>query len=295
MASSRQTTVLFADVAGSTKLFETAEDPLAVEFIEQCLGKLRHATESCGGRVVKTIGGAIMALFATPDAAARAAAAMHIAVESLPAAARQCRPAVRIGFHAGPVIQRDNDVFGDTVNVASRLAEQATKGQVLTSYATTSCLSPIIRSSTRRLYPIRLKGKAEQVALCELIWRQSPDVTDLARAAALPAAANASLRLVYQGRNIVQDPEKHSVLMGRDGGCDVVISDWKASRFHCTVERRPDRFVLRDHSTNGTYVALEGGEEILLAREEYSLHRHGWITFGQAQSDASEAVEYFCE
>lgn len=293
MPEGRQTTVLFADVAGSTKLFETAEDPSAAAFIDQCLGELRRAIQSCGGRVVKTVGGAVMALFPTPDSAARAAAAMHIAVESIPAA-RHGRPGVRIGFHAGPVIQRDDDVFGDTVNVASRLAEQATKGQVLTSFDTTSRLSPIIRSSTRRLYPIRLKGKAEQLGLCELIWRHSPDVTDLAGATP-QASANARLRLVYQGRSIMQDLENHSVLLGRDSSCDLVISDSKASRHHCTIERRLDRFVLRDHSTNGTYVRVEGGEEMLLAHEESSLRQHGWITFGQAQGDASEAVEFFCE
>src|SRR6267143_3004961 len=149
MQSNRQTTVLFADVTGSTRLYETAGDSRAVEAIGVCMQKLREAVELHGGRVVKTMGDAVMALFPTPNAAAAAAARMQTDVESLPAVEGR-KLGLRIGFQSGPVIQRENDIFGDTVNLAYRLHEQAVKGQVLTSDDTASLLAPVIRSATRR-------------------------------------------------------------------------------------------------------------------------------------------------
>src|SRR5206468_1215745 len=154
---------------------------------------------------------------------------------------------LRIGFHAGPVIQRNNDIYGDTVNVAYRLHEQAKRGQVLTSDDTASLLPQLLRNSTRLLYPVPVKGKAEDVALCELVWRQSPDITDLATTMSVLRIPLARLRLKYLGRDIARRRGSDSLLIGRDAGCDLVVADTKASRQHCTIERRQDRFLLRDH------------------------------------------------
>jgi adenylate cyclase len=294
MEPNRQTTVLFADVTGSTRLYETAGDSQAVEEIGVCMQKLREAVEAHGGRVVKTMGDAVMALFSTPNAAAAAAARMQTEVESLPAV-RGRKLGVRVGFQSGPVIQREDDVFGDTVNLAHRLQEQAVKGQVLTSDDTVSLLPPVIRSSTRRLYPVPVRGKAEEVELFELLWEKNADVTDVARTVSLLRSPQARLRLVYRGQDIVRRRGSESIMLGRDETCLLVVADPKASRRHCTIEQRQDKFMLRDHSTNGTFVTVDGEPEVLLQREEFQLRKHGWITFGQSRADTWEVVEFFCE
>jgi len=102
------------------------------------------------------------------------------------------------------VIQRENDVFGDTVNLAYRLHEQAVKGQVLTSDDTASLLAPVIRSATRRLYSVPVKGKAEEVELFELLWEQNADITDVAQTVSLLRSPQARLRLVHRGQDIVR-------------------------------------------------------------------------------------------
>jgi adenylate cyclase len=293
-SESRQTTVLFADVTGSTKLYEAAGDALAAEAIGHCLEKLRLSAEATGGRVVKTMGDAVMVLFSSPDAAASAAARMQVAIESLPPLGH-IKLGVRIGFYAGPVIQRDNDIYGDTVNVAYRLHEQAQKGQVLTSDDTASLLPQLLRNSTRLLYSVPVKGKAEDVALCELVWRQSPDVTDLATSMSVLRIPLARLRLKYLGQDIARRRGSDSVMIGRDPACELVVADSKASRQHCTIERRQDRFLLRDHSTNGTFVTVVDELEVVLQREEFPLRKHGWIAFGQSRAGTSDIVEYFCE
>jgi hypothetical protein len=221
---------------------------------------------------------------------------MHLAVSALPPIEGQ-RLSLRIGFHAGPVVQRDGDVFGDTVNMASRLAAQATKGQVLTSADTVAKLSPLLRSSTRQLYDIAVKGKADEVSLCEVLWSKDPDVTDLPLAQADKPTHDTRLRLRLGNREMVRKRRVESITIGRDPDSTLVLTeDETASRQHCVIERRQNHFVIRDHSSNGTFIFVEGDkDDIVLRREEFVLRGHGWITFGRPRNEAAEVAEYFCE
>jgi adenylate cyclase len=289
----REATVLFADVSGSTKLYETAGDAAALEGISSCLAALRKATEAAGGRVVKTIGDEVMAVFPRPDAAAVAAAEMQGKIDVLPEVAG-FKLGVRIGFHHGPVLQREDDVFGDTVNVASRLTQQAQKFEIITSAETAARLGPIFRGQLRALHAIPVRGKAEEVAIAELVWRRDANATVFAGTRQMRTLAGA-LRLSYRGREVMRRRDEDSITLGRDPACGLVIGDDKASRQHCTIERRQDKFVLRDHSTNGTYVTHDGDTELLLRREELALRKHGWIVCGQSRSAGTEAIEFFCD
>ena len=280
----RETTVLFAGVSNAT-----------LDAVGACFQRLREATKAAGGRVVKTIGDDLMALFPSPDAAAGAAAAMQKTIEEL-AEAGASRPGVGIGFHSGPVLQREGDVFGDTVNLAARLAKQAVRDQILTSAETAGALSEPYRACLRQLYSIEIKGKAEQVGLCELVWRVGND-TDrfdaLMRAA--PRARQALLRLVYNGREIPRRRESDTFSIGREPDCDLVIVHHLVSRRHCSIQRRSDKFVLADQSSNGTFVRVEGDSEFALHREEFILRRNGCISFGQPREGSEHFIEFFLE
>jgi adenylate cyclase len=292
--SGRETTVLFADVTGSTRLYEVAGDNIALQAIRMCIEVLRRAAEAAGGRVVKTIGDEVMVLFASPDHAADAATRMHSAIEQLPTVGDH-KLGVRIGFHAGPVIQKDSDVFGDTVNTASRLVEQATRDQVLTSAQTVSMMAPALRNSSRRLYDITIRGKLDDVALCEFLWRASPDITHYPSAVAAEQKVDQRLRLHYRERELVLRRKVELISVGRDPGCAFVVADATASRQHCVIEKRQGKFVLRDHSSNGTYVAVEGEGETVLRREEMALRGRGVLAFGQSTAQTDDVLKYSCE
>lgn len=295
MRPNRETTVLFADVAGSTKLYEEAGDKKAADGIRNCLAALRGAAEASGGRVVKNIGDEILALFPSADRAAEAATRMHVAVHALPAIEGQ-KLSLRIAFHAGPVVQRGGDVFGDTVNLASRLVAQATRGQVLTCAETVKKLTPVLRNSTRQLYDITVKGKAADIALCELLWSKSADTTDFPLAETSKNARKPQLRLRFGEREIIRRRVVESISIGRDPQSTFAIDDSTVSRRHCVIERRQHNFVLRDHSANGTFISLGAEQaEIVLRREEFVLRGHGWLSFGQPKGMAAHAIEYFCE
>jgi adenylate cyclase len=75
----------------------------------------------------------------------------------------------------------------------------------------------------------------------------------------------------------------------------MVIPDRMASRIHCEIELRMDKFVLNDRSANGTYLSVEGQGEMVLRREECILRGKGRIMLGQSQATATEYVEFICE
>ena len=286
--------MLFVDVSGSTRLYESAGDAVAHAAIDKCITIFKDKTAVVGGRVIKTIGDEVMSTFPDASSAAGAAIEMQNAIDELPPVANT-KIGVRIGFHFGPMVERDNDVFGDSVNLAARLAGLASKGQIMTSRETVEMMTPLMRSSSRRLYSIEVKGKATPVDLYEILWQQSEDQTTLATNRSMVKQKLTTLRLKYLEQEIVLEGAKTSVMLGRDKAGDLVIIDRMASRQHGKIERRLDKFVLADHSANGTYVTVEGESEVVLRRAEFSLRGHGWISFGQPRATATETVEFYCE
>jgi adenylate cyclase len=286
--------VLFADVSGSTKLYEVAGDAVAHAAIERCIKVMREKTVNAKGRVIKTIGDEIMAAFPTASAAADAAIEMQLGITAMPRVSNT-QIGIRVGFNYGPIVEREGDVFGDAVNLASRLAGVATKGQIITARDTVMRLSPMLKGATRAITTIQVKGKAEEIQVYELIWQQSEDMTTMATSKAVFKSRDAKLRLLVQGKEMMLSSERPAVALGRDQSADLVIAERMASRAHGKIERRLDKFVLTDHSANGTFVTIEGDKEIVLRREEFTLRAHGWIAFGQSRATATDVVEFFCE
>ena len=292
---SGQTTgcVLFADVSGSTKLYDSVGDAAALAAIELCLRLFSALTEQHGGRVVKTIGDEVMAIFPGAAEAGRAAVDIQLGMREM-APVDKVRLGVRIGMHQGAVTERDGDFFGDTVNLAARLTDMASSGQIITSLETVDKLEPIQKMDCRTLYSIAVKGKEDEVRICEVLWSDADDVTQLVAQRATTDQGE-QLRLVYRSRVVVLDDQRRTLVIGRDATADLVVPDRMASRVHCEIERRQDKFVLTDRSANGTYVTIDGDREIVLRREEAMLRHHGVIALGQSQSTATERVEFFCE
>jgi adenylate cyclase len=290
--ASSELAVLFADVSGSTRLYETLGDERALATIGQCLALVREACNGHAGRVIKTIGDEMMAVFPLADQAAQAAAAMQARISNEPFAVGQ-RIAIRVGFHFGPALETDSDVFGDSVNVAARLAGVAHASQVITSAATASMLSPWLRARTRELTALTVKGKLRDMSVYELLWQESND--DLTTLSTRVSVSPVRLSIRHGSRELVLDERQATLSLGRDAQSDVVIADRMAARMHAHSERRRDRFVLVDHSSNGTFLTLEGEPEIPLRREEFVLRGRGRISFGHAHAaEPRETVDFAC-
>lgn len=291
MAQQTELAVLFADIAGSTKLYDTLGDDQAKALIDECLGLMRGVISRYEGRVVKTIGDELMCVLPDADSGHLAATDMQVKVFGLPAVSNVKR-AIRIGFHSGPVIEADNDVFGDTVNMAARMAGLAKGMQIITTLDTVERLSPALQNSTRKIAALAIKGKGDDVEVCEVIWQDSEDLT-MATPSIRPAATVTRLRVVHGGKELVLDQSSDALLLGRDAGCHIVLADRMASRVHARIERRRDKFFLVDQSTNGTYLTLAGESEITLRREEAFLRGRGQIAFGHSLGQSGEDTVEF--
>ncbi len=170
--------VLFADVSGGTRLYESVGDAAAHAAIDVCVKLFAGITRRHGGRVIKTIGDEVMCVFPDATAGGRAAAEMQNALNTL-APVGSVRLGARIGLHHGPLVVREGDVFGDTVNLAARLTEMASRNQVITSLETVERFEPLLKEDCRRLYAIPVKGKENEVEMCEILWAGADDPTSL--------------------------------------------------------------------------------------------------------------------
>jgi adenylate cyclase len=281
--------VLFADVAGSTRLYEQLGDALALSTIDQCLALVRDASGGHGGRLVKTIGDEAMVVFPTADQAISAAGEIQLRMNSL-VHERNLRIAFRVGVHCGAAIESQGDVFGDSVNVAARMVALAKSGQVILTASTAERLSPELRGKVREVDVMTVKGKEKDIAIMELVWLDSAELTTLTTR---PKIRVARLQLVHGTREIDLGPGATTITIGRDAQCDVVIADRLASRQHARIERRRDKFVVVDQSSNGTFVTIEGEDEVQLRREEMFLRERGHISFGHAyEADPVETLVF---
>jgi class 3 adenylate cyclase len=283
--------VLFADVAGSTRLYEQLGDTHALAAIGGCLALAQDAAAGHGGRLIKTIGDEVMLVFPTADQAATAAVEIQRRMSEL-ARVGNFRVAFRIGFHFGPAVEAEGDIFGDSVNVAARMVALANGGQVILSATTAEALSPHLHGQLRHLDVLTVKGKEKDIGIVELLWQDSAELTALVTRPKLRAAG---LELRHGARTIQLNANTSSFTLGRDAQNDVVIADKLASRLHARIERRRDKFVLIDRSSNGTFVTVEGEREIQLRREELLLRGRGHISFGHSyEADPVETLAFAC-
>ncbi|MFC4521114.1 adenylate/guanylate cyclase domain-containing protein [Cupriavidus pinatubonensis] len=287
-----QGSVMFADLSGSTRLYEVAGNAAAMAAVARCLGVMRSCSQDCGGRIVKTIGDEIMVVFPAAERALQAALDMQHAVAELPPVAG-VPMSIHIGFHHGPVLSDiAGDVFGDTVNLAARLSKLASRGQIITSAESVGGLPDWLRRTTRYLYPIQVRGREQPVELFEAIWQQATDLT-LIDTESPRTACSVFLTLRYRSALVEMNLASAPVTIGRDSTMTIVVADRRASRFQATVESRAGRYVLVDRSSNGTHVTIDGEESFILRRDDVMLRSHGWITFGQSMEGVDEGVEFF--
>jgi class 3 adenylate cyclase len=263
--------VLFADVCGSTQLYERHGDLHAHQIIADCMKVLARLTEAESGTVVKTIGDEILCTFDSADAALAAASAM------------QDRPlgeqlSIRAGLHFGPVLHAAGDVFGDTVNVAARVVALASAGELLMSGELVGALSPLARGRTRWMDRLPVKGKREPIEVHRFVQTEE-NLTVLPGAVRAPEHRSDELVLVYKGAEVRVDATQGFVI-GRLEDCNLIVPDIHVSRRHAGIELRAGRFYLTDFSTNGTYVTV-GGDTVLLKRESLQLQGSGRIALGR--------------
>lgn len=281
--------IVFADIGESTKLYDTLGDARARRIIADCLEWMSDSVARHGGRVVKTIGDEVLAVFDRPDPAVDASTDILSGVQRV-AEQHGIGLTAHAGVQVGPVIEEGGDVFGDTVNVACRLVGLAKSDEVLTTAEVVDELGPALRASARPIDWIAVAGKRERLQVYS-VGHDGMDTGEMTMASTMSGAWSASspsrLILRHEGQVFQVSEESPTLTLGRDPTSGLVLASRWASRNHARIRLKEGRFVLSDQSTNGTWVAPEQGALVRVHREELSLPFAGKIGAYQSSEETS--------
>lgn len=288
--------ILFADVVGSTQLYEQLGDDRARAMVAHCVGIMREATEEFSGSVIKTMGDEVMSTFPSADDAMNSAKQMQ---ETISADAllrhEHGQVAIRIGCHFGPVVVEGHDVFGSAVHTANRMTSQAKAQQIITTAVTVEQLSEEWRGLVRQIDIATVRGRTGEVELFEVLW-QPDEATKMLRTVGFGQSVSRTkrLKLSFKGQEVtVGDGRKYATL-GRAEGNDLVVEGNLISRVHARIETSKNKFTLVDQSTNGTYVQTVSGEEIFVRRDTTQLVGEGVIGLGEIAAPGTPLAVHYC-
>ncbi|MGH8492370.1 MAG: adenylate/guanylate cyclase domain-containing protein [Moraxellaceae bacterium] len=284
--------IMFADVAGSTRLYERIGDRAAREAISQLLDRMMVVAQRYSGVLVKTIGDEILVRFPTAERAVSAAISMQEELTADTTSAVKLQ--MRMGLQWGPVILENGDVFGDAVNVAARMSAIARAGQIITTRETVGSLPEAMVARTRLFDTTQVKGKQDSLVIYEVLWEEEGNATVFIASTSpgIRTEAPSTLELRYQDKTQTVTLGS-TVGIGRADSCEFTVASPLASRLHARIESRRSKFVFVDASTNGSYVRTEDGNVVYLRREELPLWGSGAISLGGDFGEDSSHLLHF--
>jgi len=284
-------TVMFADVVGSTSLYEKYGDEAAKSAIDGCIEFMLNIAKKFDGVLIKTIGDEIMCRFPDANSAVEAACEINDTMV-MPFGAQRLFLSVKIGLHHGEVILDGNDVFGDAVNVAARMAGISKSQQIITTQDTYNALNPSLKDKGREFDKTTLKGKSEPVTIYDIVWSSNDDKTSVVFATG-NITQDSNLELAHNGNTVSLSKDDLPFVIGRSPSSDMIVDSSLASRTHIKIDYSRGKFVAADTSTNGTYLKLENGKEVYLRREEMPLSSTGFISPGEKISGEGTSLIAF--
>jgi serine/threonine protein kinase/class 3 adenylate cyclase len=276
-------TVLFTDVAGSTSFFERNGDTAGLAMIHRHDELARNAVQQHAGKVIKMIGDSAMAEFPDPSSAVRAGVEIERQFlklnSTLPLSERV---EVRIGIHSGVGFRRGNDLFGDVVNVAARIAKRTAPAQILISRSVYEAASKESDLRCQWLSKLTIDGRVEKEDIFEVAWTDAEtyrEVRDrLAGPSSIPSrykvlsqVGTGGMGVVYKARDLETDEIVALKILKPEIATDPAVQE-NFKRELCLARKITHKNVCRIHDfsrSNGTaYASMEFIEgESLLSRQ----------------------------
>ena len=293
-------TVVFADISGSTSLYETLGNERATEAVTQVTQWIADTIEAHGGRVVKKLGDGVLCIFGDAAGAVSATATMlrqhHERLGRWP---QPLRMDIRVGVASGEVLDVDGDCYGDAVNVASRLCERAGPGEIWTTDVTALGAGVVPAVQFRKLGVFELRGKSEPQTIYQAEWRDNDSPEMLTMQAGLHSAIApldsffGTIQLSWQGESLSYSSADVPVHVGRSSSAQLCITDPRVSRMHARIDWHNGAFTLTDVSSFGTWVYYEGGDAVVaLRRDACRLYGTGQIALGMPFEAGAPSVDF---
>lgn len=299
-----QATVVFTDLHGSTAVFEALGNALATETVTNITTWIAKQCEANGGRVVKTLGDGVLALF--PDGASAVKAVVELQRIHFKRMARipeDVAMPIRIGLASGELEMVAGDCYGDAVNVASRLCDLCGPNQIWADAPSLLRVSEAQGVTFRILGPINIRGRVEPCTVYQIEWREE-EVSDFLTMQGnidpeLMSGETDALGRTVELRWLDQSSSFKSfelpVHIGRVRNVEFMVNDPRVSRTHARLEWRNGSVVLVDVSSYGSWIRFAGsnGGDVLLRREECVLHGEGELALGASFADPSVPTVHF--
>ena len=292
--------VLFADLRGSTALYETIGNARASAIVTETVDAVARRVTANGGTLVKTLGDGLMAVFASAASAVESADQMHVELDRLTRSKGELsRPGaprlqLQVGLAYGETVEVSGDYFGDAVNVAARLLDHAGDNETLVTAEVLRALPADQRGLFRSLDRVRLRGRLEPVELYLLSRRGVDTAPTLVGVNIAGLSAPQGIRLSWGGAERRFDAEQMPVIIGRAVASDFLIDDARVSRAHCRIDIIGATLQLSDLSINGTFVRFASEDEVLsLRRGSCTLHGSGEVGLSGSPEDPGVAVMRF--
>ncbi len=286
--------VLFADITGSTSIYERFGDARANAIIHAAVSRMTEISLKHDGTLIKTIGDEIMCHFPNASMAVEAACEINEEFDVNPPS-KEVDLTVKIGLHYGPaLVKSDGDLFGDMVNVAARMTGIAHARQIITTPEVVANLNADLQTKCREFDRTYVKGKSEPIVIYEVVW-EPQDVTTISprMQTTTPVTNILPLEIAFNDQRYLVTESGRPLLMGRGEQCDLVVPSSLASRSHAAIQFSRGKYILTDQSTNGTYVQLASGKQFYLRRESCPIAESGMICLGENFSPNSSNVIYF--
>jgi adenylate cyclase len=294
-------TVLFADLRGSTALYEALGNSRATGLVTQSVGLMGQVVKAWKGTVVKTLGDGLMAVFESPMAGLAAAQDMHDAVSRLGAVPTQTSNGLpvaplrlQVALTHGEVVEMAGDCFGDAVNVAARLLDHAGDNETLITAALVEQLPIAEHSRLRSLDRVRLRGRIEPVHVFLLEAEDFGDTASTAYGEMFPQPEPDGISLLWNDTSRIFSAKALPVVLGRSADLTFFVNDTRVSRTHARIDWNGTSFVITDLSYNGTFVRFDSSQEVVnLRRTGCTLHGRGLIGLAASPDDPSAALVSF--
>jgi adenylate cyclase len=286
--------VLFADIAGSSRMYELLGDDKARRMIMTLLSDLSDVARKNNGESLRTYGDEMMCAFVSADDAVVAAATMHQVIDARPSAKWGQLESIGlyIRIDTGTVIRVGNKLFGDAVNSAAKMKTLAKPGQTLLSETTLIYLSEENKRLTRFVGKLPIKGKTGTFDIFEYIHEEE-DATLVMEFPTLVKPSNEVMELTHADALLIVDEERSTISIGRLPANDLVLKYAGVSRMHAKVEHRRGKFVLIDASSNGTYIYMTNRDTVYLKHDELQLYGEGIICPGRTATPNSPGAIHF--
>jgi class 3 adenylate cyclase len=290
-------TVVFADLVGSTGIFERLGDETAGRFVTQLTTALSKTFEEHNGRVVKLLGDGIFTVFQTEKDAIASCIAIQTRLKEKPVypAGTGAPVQMQMGAESGEVVEIEGDCYGDAVNSAARLADLAGAEQILTTARVREALPANLQAQMRSLGPMYLRGKQEVTEVFRVDWNVERDTEATVMGVSMfKAGKEGVLEISANGQTLRLEPGGEKLSIGRSATASLSVNDGRVSRVHCTAGWRGGHFVLEDASSFGTWVYFGNqAEPVVLRRTECYLVGQGRISLGcEREADAAPTLEF---